>query len=749
IFGYEKNDIIYSYLPLIPEEIFSNLIDLKNSLIKKGKADKLSTQRILEDGTLLEVELSCYIKNSIEKEGKTAICFQLDKIRKLKEIQSAETLSNIKKFNSKTQKKVNEKKVHKPNINCEEIITNFPESLIIIDSEGKITFANEYSKNLTGYAPSELIDKPLSFLTNAPKDEFEKKFSFIQKKEVSLPVKIKLQAKTGDSIPVEIRSSIIHSESGEVTGFALMIRDISVQQQRDELIDYLRDYIESTIESLDDAIITANDQNSIIYWNKGAEKIFGYSSAEAIGKSIFMILPEEGNGQDDESASYSVKDKNLLRKRLLGDESIQIQSIEEQLVNKKGEKFPALVSLSVPCDKKGNPIIGNVLLIKDITERKKLEEQLLHSEKLASLGSMISGITHELNNKLAPILGYSQIIKEMNVDGELSEMISKIELSAKGARNIIHSLLGFARHNKPQFKNVNINEIIMRVVKLFKYKIDVSNIKLIPRLDESLPETMADETQIEQVFLNMINNSFQALSGNEGEIIIESSIENKSIVIKISDNGPGIPKENLKRIFDPFFTTKEPQIGTGLGLSLCYGIINNHKGSISVESKPYKKTTFTIKLPIVKTSKAAEVEEKEQGISYQQQKEQKKILVIDDDSMIRDLIFSILNKKHRVEIADNGKTALEKIKNCTYDLIISDLRMPGIDGFSLYNILKEKNAGIEKSVIFTTGDTYDPKTKKFIEETKTICLPKPFNINDLLEIVNNFFKKNETIHQAQ
>lgn len=748
IFGYKQNDILYSYLPLIPEKIFTDFVEAKNALLKKNGAISIETQRMLEDGTLVELTLSSFTKKLSGKEGKTCVCFKLDKIKEFKKFQSV-LKPPIKPKKKSSKKKALSKKdtANQTNNRYEEIVAYFPESFLIIDLSGTIIYANRYSKSLTGYDPSALKGKHLSFLTSKDAEEFKKDFPFIQKKEVGLPVKVKLNTRTGDLIPVEIRSSIVHSESAEVEGFAIMLKDISVQQQRDELIDYLRNYIESTIESLDDAVVTANSDNFIIYWNKGAENIFGYSSAEAIGKSIFIILPEKRNGHDITDIMYKGKSMNLLRKRLSENDDAPLQSVEEELVNKKGITFPALVSLSVPRDKNRNPIIGNVLLIKDITQRKKLEEQLVHSEKLASLGSMISGITHELNNKLAPILGYAQIIKEMNVNSDLSEMISKIELSAKGARNIIHSLLGFARHNKPQFKQINIHEIIIRVVNLFKYKMDVRNIKLKSELHDNIPDTMADETQIEQVLLNIINNSFQSLTGIEGEITVKSSRINNSIVVSISDNGPGIPEENLKRIFDPFFTTKEPSIGTGLGLSVCYGIINNHKGSIHVESKPFEKTSFIIKLPLVKIPKLTKNNEFSEENHFNTAN-QKRILVIDDDTMIRELMLSILKKNHYVDSADNGGMAFDKIKNDSYDLIISDLRMPGIDGFTLYQMLKEKQSGVEKKLIFTTGDTYDPKTKKFIEETKSTCLPKPFNVLDLTETVNNFFKKTESNYMA-
>jgi len=277
------------------------------------------------------------------------------------------------------------------------------------------------------------------------------------------------------------------------------------------------------------------------------------------------------------------------------------------------------------------------------------------------------------------------------------------------------------------------------VLSILKYKFESSNLKLETDLQEDLPLILADENQLEQVFLNILNNSIQAIGNRPGIISIKSFRKGENIAIQFVDNGPGISKENLKRIFDPFFTTKEQSQGTGLGLSICYGIIQNHNGKIYAESIEGEKTVFTVELPlrkskVIKPYKDTKLEEKEilRG---------KKILIIDDDEIIKELMETVLKKDHNVESVDSGEKALEKIKESNFDLIITDLRMPRIDGFKLYQWVKENKPGEERKIIFTTGDTYDEKTKKFLKLSKNPFISKPFNIDDFESIVKNYLVK--------
>jgi signal transduction histidine kinase len=258
-----------------------------------------------------------------------------------------------------------------------------------------------------------------------------------------------------------------------------------------------------------------------------------------------------------------------------------------------------LYSTSPIFDEKGE-IISTVHIARDITMHKQQEEQLIMTDRLASIGELVSGIAHELNNPLTSVIGFAQLLKETDVSPEAKEDLDIISKEAERAANIVKNLLTFARKHEPVKQRSHVNNIIEDVIKLRAYEQKVSNITLRKRLARNLPEIMADYFQMQQVFLNIIVNAEAAMleAHKKGTLTISTRKIDGTIRITFTDNGPGIPKENLNRIFNPFFTTKEVGKGTGLGLSICHGIVNAHDGKIYARSKPGSGATFVVELPV-------------------------------------------------------------------------------------------------------------------------------------------------------
>lgn len=240
-----------------------------------------------------------------------------------------------------------------------------------------------------------------------------------------------------------------------------------------------------------------------------------------------------------------------------------------------------------------------LLMIRDITEKVILERQLIHSEKLAALGQLVAGIAHEINNPLTAVIGFSQLLtSEPEVKGQIREDLLRIQQEAERARKIVQSLLSFSRPHKPEKIPTSINKLLEGILSLREYQLRVANIEVIKNFEQDLPLILGDQHQLEQVFLNIIVNAEQAMfeAHKKGKLLIETKKENNYLKISFTDDGPGIPKENLLKIFDPFFSTKDK--GTGLGLSIAYRIIEQHNGKIYALSKEGKGTTFVIELPI-------------------------------------------------------------------------------------------------------------------------------------------------------
>jgi two-component system NtrC family sensor kinase len=238
--------------------------------------------------------------------------------------------------------------------------------------------------------------------------------------------------------------------------------------------------------------------------------------------------------------------------------------------------------------------------VKDITETKRLREQLYHADKLASIGLLVSGVAHEVNNPLTGILGYTEILNNMALDEGTRKYLGKIAAAAERCKSFVAGILSFSRQQTHQRRLEDINEVIDKTLEIRAYWARTRNVQIKRHYGE-LPPALVDGQQMQQVMLNLLINAEQAIDGGrEGNIVITTSYDpgEGKINIKVADNGQGIPGKELNRIFDPFFTTKPPDTGTGLGLSIARGIIEEHRGTIDVESTEGQGTTFTIKIPV-------------------------------------------------------------------------------------------------------------------------------------------------------
>lgn len=385
----------------------------------------------------------------------------------------------------------------------------------------------------------------------------------------------------------------------------------------------------------------------------------------------------------------------------------------------------------------------NLNLEKKVEERsRKLEEAqaiLIQSEKLSAVGQLVSGVAHELNNPLAAVIGFSQLSLGTEANPKTVSYLKKICSEADRCAKIVNNLLTFSRKSKPEKKLVRINGIIEKTFDLMSYQFQVNNIKIVKDLDPDLPKTMGDFHQLQQVFLNIVNNAFQAMmeKSKGGSITVRTKRIEDMIFIEFTDTGPGIPKENLNKIFDPFFTTKEIGKGTGLGLSISYGIIKEHGGNIYALSELNKGATFVIELPIVEAH-LSEVE-KEKALKGVSSNFQATILVIDDEQNILDLLYDFLGEKgYQVDTANSGQEALRKLKVGTYDLILCDLKMPNLSGQQLYAEIKRIHPELSSKIIFFTGDTVSPQTESFLKLTGNKVIPKPFDLDWLLSFIQDF-----------
>ncbi len=381
---------------------------------------------------------------------------------------------------------------------------------------------------------------------------------------------------------------------------------------------------------------------------------------------------------------------------------------------------------------------GTVHTVRDITKEKALRSQLLQTEKLAAIGELVSGVAHELNNPLTSVMGYAQLLQAADVSPEIREDLQTIYQEAQRSARIIENLLTFARKETAEKRYADVNRILRDTLELRSYQFKVDNVQLVKELDEHLPWTMVAPQQMQQVFLNLLNNAHQALMESPGprRVVVRSETDGKVIRIKIADNGPGIPQDVVGKIFDPFFTTKEVGQGTGLGLSIAFGIVQEHGGRIWAESQPEEGSAFTVELPIV----AHPLDHPEQSPRREAAPAQaaRRVLLIDDEEEILDVIARILEHTgHRTMAIDSAEKALQQLEREEYDIIICDVRMPGLGGKGFYRKVRTTHPELAKRIIFTTGDTLSTDTRAFLERADAPHLPKPFTIEDLQQAIND------------
>jgi signal transduction histidine kinase len=384
-------------------------------------------------------------------------------------------------------------------------------------------------------------------------------------------------------------------------------------------------------------------------------------------------------------------------------------------------------------------------VMRDVTERKKLEDQardlyhqLLQAEKLAALGQTMSGVAHELNNPLATVLACAERLTGKPLDETTRRDLDAIHNAAERAARIVRNLQTFARKRHTTRTMVDLNHVVRDTLALRAYEQRVANVVILEALASGLPPVFADPHQIQQVLLNLIINAEQAMisANGRGTLILRSwhDPEHDCVRLEVSDDGPGIPVEVQAKIFDPFFTTKEVGKGTGLGLTVAYAIAQEHGGGLSVASSSSGRgAAFTLELPVGGTTlrmsapiPARPAPDVPKGT---------RALVVEDEAALGTAVADALGDAgFVVDRAANGEDALTLIGGQSYDLVICDLKMPKLDGPSLYRRLVATRPALSKRMVFVTGDVAGTEAERFLEESGCRWLAKPFRLRDLVRV---------------
>lgn len=391
--------------------------------------------------------------------------------------------------------------------------------------------------------------------------------------------------------------------------------------------------------------------------------------------------------------------------------------------------------LTVSSTKGARGAVGALLfVVTDQTERRRLAARLSQSEKMSSLGQMISGVAHELNNPLASILGFTQLLRLKGDDERLAERLDILATEAERCRKIVSNLLSFARQRPPARSPVAVTQIVQKVVGLLAYQMRIDDVAVATDVAADLPVLWVEEHQLEQALVNLLTNARHAIveRGGPGRIdIVASRSEDGGVALRVRDDGPGIPQALRARIFDPFFTTKAHGRGTGLGLALVFSFVETHGGAIDVRAPAAGGTEFRIVLPEGRPAPqegpaAPETSEPVKPIRGA------RVLVVEDEPAVARLVREcLLEEGHRPLEAAGGEAALAALREEPFDLVVSGVHMPGLGGLDLYDAIRREHPRLAGRVVLITGDTLEDGTTRRARAAGIDVLTKPFDLAEL------------------
>ena len=376
-------------------------------------------------------------------------------------------------------------------------------------------------------------------------------------------------------------------------------------------------------------------------------------------------------------------------------------------------------------------------LVRDVTDQRRTESQLQQAEKLAAMGQLVSGVAHEINNPAAIISGFAQTLLLDELKAEHREMAQMIYDEATRIGRITQNLLAFARAGGRERTLVDLNDILRRTFALRSYHLSTLNIAVALELDPSDPKIWANASEVQQMLLNLVINAEQALMTVETSrtITIRSTSTEAEVCFEVADNGPGIAPEIRGRVFDPFFTTKPEGVGTGLGLSICYGIVREHGGRITVESELGHGATFLVALP---RDPRAEVRAAEPKAAAADPSGHLSVLVLDDEVGLRNALLRFLTRRgiDAVGVGD-GAEALSQLQQRDFDVIVSDVRMPGMSGRDFIAHLRRERPQLVARLIFSTGDSFAADTAALLQDAGVPTVAKPFDFASLEQLIRD------------
>jgi PAS domain S-box-containing protein len=597
------------------------------------------------------------------------------------------------------------------------------DAIYTVDLDGSFTSVNEATVRLAGLSKTDLLGRSPGIMFD------EEELTFVKEKfrhaVAGNPVRFECHVRRADGERRLISVTNTPIRAGrDVVGVLGVARDITDERARAAALERSEARYTRLMESASDGIFTVDAAGRFTSVNRALERGVGRSRDELHGAPFAGVV----DARDLTAAQQLLRD-TFGGQRCRG--ALRYHAADGAV------RHGSLITSPVVED---GTIVGALGIMRDVTDDQRLAEQLLQQEKLAAVGQLVSGVAHELNNPLAGVLAYAQLLLSSCAaeDAETRQAVETIHHEATRAAKIVSSLLTFARRQTSECADADINAIVADTLALRRYALRAAGIELDVSHDPSLPHTWADPFQLQQVVLNLVTNAEQALAEWLGprRIGVRTTHEDGEIVIAVSDTGPGVPEGESDRIFNPFFTTKPVGQGTGLGLSISDGIVRQHGGQIRVESAPGRGATFVLRIPVQTAPPLDERSAVADEATLPAMDGGRRLLVVDDEPAMRTAIGNFLSSLgHGVTVAAGGHEARALLDRNEYDVVLLDLRMPDLGGDDLYRELVQRDPRHARRVVFVTGDTHNAQARHFLAEAGRPSVSKPFQLDDLATVV--------------
>ncbi len=701
--GYSRDELLNMTImqltpPDAPAEAFENLEELK----RKGKtSSEIVIQR--KDGSVIYASLDAV---ALSDGRYMAFCSDI------------------------TERKSAEEALRESENKFRNLAENLP-SMVFINSKGKVVYVNRKCEEVMGYKKEEFYSQDFDFLSIiAPeyKDSIKESYARHLRGQQLDSLEYALITREGRKIEVIITTSLITYQ--KETAILGIVTDITERKKAEEALRASEEKYRAIVENATDQIFTLDRQCRFLAINKTAAELSRKSVSQMVGKSLFEILPKET------AVQFSKNIEEVF-------ETGQSKFIEERMCL-GGKEFYNSSTLNPIKDDKGN-VVAVTGIVRDTTERKKLQEQLIRTEKLAAVGTLAYGIAHEFNNIMAGILINSELGLATGDPRQIKECFQTIAENSQRASSITHNLLAFARQKEAKKELIDIAEPLKSVLAITRRELEKLNIVMEEKF-KPVPKIYCDAGQFSEVFLNMITNARDAMRPRGGKLFIQVDSLKDDVRIIFRDTGCGIPEELRRKIFEPFVTTKgalgKSDIpGTGLGLFLSYGIIDGYQGKIEVESKVGRGTKFTILIPISKNQPVKPPGDAIAEPSVETERRLKILLVDDEKPITLSLKKYLESRGHQVTASLKAKEGLKLFRKDKFDLILSDILMPDMDGIELIQKIREKNKN--SRIIVMTGQILKEKEEEAREAGADEVLIKPFRNEILSSTINRVMTKSE------